>query len=89
MRTTGLGFSALLVAVGAILAWAVRDTLSGVDLHTVGIILFIVGLALAAITLVAGAMGRRSVIRTDRQSYVDGRPVAEHHRETAIDREVV
>ncbi len=83
MRTTGLGFSAVLVAVGAILAWAVTDTLRGVDLHAVGIILFVVGLVLAAITLAAGAMGRRTVIRTDREAVVDGRPVAERHREVA------
>jgi len=34
-------------------------------------------------------VGRRTVIQSDRQSVIDGRPVAESHRETAIDREAV
>jgi len=89
MRTTGLGFSALLVAVGAILAWAVTARVNGIDLQEVGVILFVVGLVLAAITLIAAAVGRRTVIQSERQSVIDGRPVAESHRETAIDREAV
>ena len=40
----GIGVSLLLTAVGAILAWAVSDRISGVDLHTAGIIVFLVGI---------------------------------------------
>ena len=40
----GLGVSILLVAVGAILAFAVNATVSGVDIHTIGWILLIVGI---------------------------------------------
>ena len=40
----GLGVSIFLVAVGAILAFAVTDTLNGVDIHTIGWILMIVGI---------------------------------------------
>jgi hypothetical protein len=39
----GLGVSLFLIAVGAILAFAVNATVSGVDIHTVGWILMIVG----------------------------------------------
>jgi hypothetical protein len=39
----GLGVGIFLVAVGAILTWAVNVTTSGVDLHAVGVILMIVG----------------------------------------------
>jgi hypothetical protein len=39
----GIGVGVFLIAVGAILAFAVRDTLSGVDLVTVGWILMAVG----------------------------------------------
>jgi uncharacterized sodium:solute symporter family permease YidK len=39
----GIGASLFLVAVGAILAFAVTDTLNGVDLVAVGWILMIVG----------------------------------------------
>ena len=39
----GIGVSIFLIAVGAILAFAVNVRTSGVDLYTVGIILMIVG----------------------------------------------
>lgn len=39
----GLGGSLILIAVGAILRWAVSATTSGVNLQTVGLILLIVG----------------------------------------------
>ena len=40
----GLGVSLILIAVGAILTWAVDAHLSGVNVHAVGVILMIVGL---------------------------------------------
>ncbi len=39
----GIGGSIFLIALGAILAFAVTTTVSGVDLHTVGWILMAVG----------------------------------------------
>jgi hypothetical protein len=39
----GIGVSLFLIAVGAILAWAVDVTTSGVDINTVGLILMVVG----------------------------------------------
>jgi len=39
----GISVSLILVAVGAILTWAVTATVSGIDLTTVGVILMIVG----------------------------------------------
>jgi hypothetical protein len=39
----GIGVSLILIAVGAILTWAVNATVSGLDINTVGIILMIVG----------------------------------------------
>jgi hypothetical protein len=39
-----LGFSLLLIAVGAILTWAVDATVTGVDIAAVGVILMIDGL---------------------------------------------
>jgi hypothetical protein len=39
----GVSLSLLLVAVGAVLYWAVDVATSGVNLHTVGLILMIVG----------------------------------------------
>ena len=40
----GIGVSLLLVAVGAILTWAVTADVSGVDIQTVGVILMVVGI---------------------------------------------
>lgn len=39
----GIGVSIFLIAVGAILSFAVEVTTDGVDLNTVGVILMIVG----------------------------------------------
>ncbi len=39
----GIGVSIFFVAVGAILTYAVNATVSGIDIHTVGVILMIVG----------------------------------------------
>jgi hypothetical protein len=46
-----IGGSLLLIAVGAILKWAVTATVSFIDLRTVGTIVFIVGLAGLAVSL--------------------------------------
>jgi hypothetical protein len=48
----GISVSLLLVAVGAILTWAVTADASGVDINTVGVILMVVGLAGLALSLV-------------------------------------
>ena len=40
----GLSVSILLIAVGAILRWAVTATTSGINLQTVGVILLVVGI---------------------------------------------
>ena len=39
----GIGFSIFLIAVGAILTFAVEVTADGIDLNTVGVILMVVG----------------------------------------------
>jgi hypothetical protein len=40
----GISFSLMLIAAGAILAWAVDAQVSGVDIRLVGMILLIVGI---------------------------------------------
>ena len=40
----GFGVSIFLIAIGAILAWAVSVDTNGIDLNLVGVILLIVGL---------------------------------------------
>ena len=39
-----IGGALFLIAVGAILKWAVHKHVSGISLHTVGLILFILGI---------------------------------------------
>lgn len=48
----GISLSILLVAVGAILTWAVSVEVSGVDLTAVGVILMIVGILGLLISLI-------------------------------------
>jgi hypothetical protein len=67
----GIGVSVFLLAIGAILAFAVDLSVSGLDLATVGVILMIVGaIGLVTSMLVFGrdTVGRRTVV-TD--SYVE------------------
>jgi len=69
----GIGVSLILVAVGAILTWAVNATVSGVDINTVGVILMVVGAIGLLISLMflsswGGAPGMR------RRTYVDEGP---------------
>ena len=46
-----LGTSLFLIAVGAILRWAVTTTVAGVDIQTIGLILLIVGVVGLIISL--------------------------------------
>jgi hypothetical protein len=68
----GIGTSIVLIAVGAILKWAVTATVSGVSIHTVGTILLIVGILglLISLLLMGNAFGRRDTAVV-RERYVD------------------
>lgn len=73
--------SILFIAAGAIMAWAVKDTSSGFDVHMIGIILLVVGIVGLIASLARGTMlGFHSV----RESHVsgDGRTVVESERTT-------
>ena len=48
----GIGVSLILIAVGAILAWAVNVEVSGVDIQVVGVILLVVGAIGALMSLI-------------------------------------
>jgi hypothetical protein len=60
----GLGASIFLIALGAILAFAVNYSISGLDINVVGVILMIVGV-IGIITYVAVWAPRRRRMRTD------------------------
>ena len=51
MNNGSIGLSLLLMAVGAILVWAVNASVSGVDIKVVGFILMLVGVAGLAFSL--------------------------------------
>jgi hypothetical protein len=48
----GLGVSIILIAVGAVMAWAVHVSATGFNIHTVGYILLVVGIIGALLSLV-------------------------------------
>jgi uncharacterized membrane protein len=54
------GTSLVLIAVGAILRYAVTATVSGIDLHVVGLVLMIVGIVGLVLSLLwVGVWSRR------------------------------
>ena len=71
----GLGLSIFLIAVGAILAWAVSLDTNGIDLNMVGVILMIVGAIGLVLSLIFwsswGGFGGASRRRT---TYVEDAP---------------
>jgi hypothetical protein len=64
----GFGTSIFLIAVGAILRWAVTFTVAGVKLEVVGLVLMIVGavgLVLSLIRMGTLARRRRATVYSD------------------------
>jgi hypothetical protein len=77
----GIGASVFLIAVGAILEWALPHSVGGVHLGTIGVILMLVGiLGLAAAVFIYGPRSRGPV--------EPARPVAEPEREVVVERPV-
>jgi hypothetical protein len=68
----GFGTSLLLIAIGAALRFAVHVSSHGVNLHTIGVILMIVGAVGLLLSLLWMTMWRdRRVARPARPGYVD------------------
>ena len=67
----GITVSILLVAAGAILRWAVTATADGFNIHTIGMILFIVGIVGAVLSLAFwsswGGVRRGTTVVDDRR----------------------
>jgi hypothetical protein len=70
----GLGVSIFLIAVGAILTWAVNASVSGLELNTIGVILMVVGALGLVLSMIFwsswGGFRRRA-------TYVEGAAVRE------------
>jgi hypothetical protein len=71
MNNGTIGLALLLIAVGAILAWAVESEVSGLDIKIVGAILMVVGAIGLALSLLFWAsfapFGRRDIRGPDSQ----------------------
>ena len=67
----GIGTSLFLIAVGAVLKFAVTASVSGLKLATVGVILMIVGILGLVLSLLFTLQSRETVVR-DRT--IDRRP---------------
>lgn len=68
----GIGTSIFLIAVGAILYFAVNASISGLEIQTIGLILMVVGAIGLVISLFLMASSRRGTDRTvvrDRDPY--------------------
>jgi beta-lactamase regulating signal transducer with metallopeptidase domain len=67
-----IGVALFLIAVGAILRFAITDSISGVDLGTVGVILMVVGLLgllIAVFYEVSARQRRDDALSPDRRPY--------------------
>jgi hypothetical protein len=84
----GISVSILLIAVGAILTWAVTAEAEGIDINTVGVILLIVGILGLVLSMVFwsswGGFQRRT-------TYVEGGPArpAPGRRTTVVEEDDV
>jgi beta-lactamase regulating signal transducer with metallopeptidase domain len=62
----GIGTSIFLIAVGAILKFAVNASISGLEISTIGVILMIVGVLGLVISLFYTTMATRRDVPVDR-----------------------
>jgi beta-lactamase regulating signal transducer with metallopeptidase domain len=81
----GIGVSLILIAVGAVLAFAVHVTTTGFNVNTVGYILLVVGAVGALISLVFWSSW--GGMRGARRTVVDEGPVS--RRRTVVEDDVV
>jgi len=70
-----IGGSIFLIALGAILKYAVDVTVSGIEIQTIGLILMIAGVVGLVIGLFLLTQTRRSTTAYDDRAVVDDRPV--------------
>jgi Domain of unknown function (DUF6458) len=72
-----IGTSIILIAVGAILKWAVTATVKGFDIQTAGTVLFVVGLVGLALSLIYTFWwARRDAAYRETRTYRRDPPVA-------------
>jgi Domain of unknown function (DUF6458) len=73
----GLGVGLILIAVGAVMAWAVHVSTSGVNIHTVGYILLVVGIIGGLLSMIFwSSWAGPGYFTRSRRTYVDEGPAA-------------
>jgi beta-lactamase regulating signal transducer with metallopeptidase domain len=70
----GIGVSLILIAVGAILTWAINATVSGLDINTIGVILMVVGAIGLLLSLMFWSSWGGPGFARRRSTYVDEAP---------------
>ena len=89
----GIGASIFLIALGAVLAFAVDVSVSGFDLDTIGVILMVVGVIGLAVTLLllngGGWYGGPRRTRVVEDAYVDDEPPVVSRRRVVRRRDVI
>ncbi len=78
--SVGIGASVFLIAVGAILTFAVHASVSGIAIHTVGVILMIAGALGLIVTLTIFAPRRRAALSRARRQRAPPRSLTSPHR---------
>lgn len=81
-----LGTSLVLLAIGAVLRWAVTATTTGVNLHTVGVILMIIG-AIGFVVSLYWMLVVSDSVRNDtvsRRTYSDSPPADTYPPEARV-----
>jgi Domain of unknown function (DUF6458) len=75
-RSMRIGSSLALIAIGAILKFAVTASFNGINVSTVGVVLMVVGVAGLVISLVMFNTARRTGVgtRTVREDYTEPLP---------------
>jgi hypothetical protein len=72
----GLGVSMFLIAVGAILRFAVTATVAGISIQTIGVILMVVGVVGLVLSFIFwaswGGVGRRATVVDREQTEIRG-----------------
>ena len=84
----GFGVGLILTAVGAVLAWAVTASTSGVNIHTVGYILLVVGI-LGMLFSLAFWSSWAGPGYFSRRTYVDDEAAPVRRRRRVIDEDIV
>ena len=81
-----IGGSLFLIAVGAILKWAVTDHVNNVNLGTIGVILMVVGIVGLVLSLAFAATRRRTDVihQTTGRPYIDPQTAGRGYVDPAV-----